>query len=108
MSAAASCDLRSRLDDPCGVIARGRCVDCSRAFCASHQAQPWGGGSYSDLCSDCLVKRARREQAWIEAAEAQAAAELARAEDELVRRGGSLLAVSRRTMSNAGGASGAS
>ncbi len=61
-------------------------MDCSRAFCASHQARPRGGGSYSDLCSDCLVKRARREQGWIEAAEAQAAAELARAEDELSAR----------------------
>ncbi len=50
----------------CGVLAVGRCIDCGKAFCASHQARTppvylgSGGTAYSDLCAEDY--RTRQEQ----------------------------------------------
>jgi len=57
MANAATCEV-----DACGVLAVGRCVDCGRAFCGSHQAltQLTSGPVVTNLCQPCTVERARR------------------------------------------------
>lgn len=42
--------------DSCGVVARGRCSTCGRAFCMSHQGVS-ATVTYSDLCLPCLMRR---------------------------------------------------
>lgn len=55
---AATCEI-----DSCGVSAIGRCRDCAKAFCGSHQASILGGRAfvgeprYADLCRPCLDRR---------------------------------------------------
>ncbi len=71
---AATCDVND-----CGVLAIGRCLDCKRAFCASHQARAHveqrgsinQGTPLVDLCVDCYSRRERdRPPSRAEAAEA--------------------------------------
>jgi len=52
---AATCELTAN-GTACGVMAIGRCVDCSRAFCDSHRAAGYQV-RYVDLCGTCLAKR---------------------------------------------------
>jgi hypothetical protein len=42
--------------DDCGVLAVGRCIECSRAFCRSHQALD-GGVAWVNKCSACRDRR---------------------------------------------------
>lgn len=58
----------------CGVLAVGRCVDCSRAFCASDQAQDWQNRPITNLCPPCQAARTSAE------AQSRAAREQARAD----------------------------
>lgn len=41
----------------CGVAALGRCIDCARPFCLSHQGNASDGGTFTNLCSTCLLQR---------------------------------------------------
>ncbi|GAA0743292.1 AN1-type zinc finger domain-containing protein [Dactylosporangium roseum] len=44
--------------DDCGVLAIGRCRECGRAFCMSHQAHnEVTGEGYPALCLPCLARR---------------------------------------------------
>ncbi|WP_238017111.1 hypothetical protein KZZ52_11065 [Dactylosporangium sp. AC04546] len=46
--------------DDCGVLAIGRCRECGRAFCMSHQAHnEVTGEGYAALCLPCLGRRQR-------------------------------------------------
>lgn len=46
--------------DGCAVLAIGRCRECGRAFCMSHQAHnEVTGEGYAALCLQCLERRAR-------------------------------------------------
>lgn len=54
---AATCEIGG-----CGVAAIGRCTDCAKAFCGSHQASSLSGAfgdeqRYADLCRTCLDRR---------------------------------------------------
>jgi hypothetical protein len=42
--------------DDCGVLAVGRCIECSKAFCRSHQAMD-GGVAWVNKCSACRDRR---------------------------------------------------
>ncbi|MFI5642082.1 hypothetical protein ACIA8H_32335 [Streptomyces goshikiensis] len=73
----------------CGVIAVGRCTDCGRAFCTSHQAaenQAIGWHSPPSwvllpMCIDCRARqRAQADQAQRAAVVAQQAVRAARAD----------------------------
>jgi hypothetical protein len=59
----AECEMEN-----CGVLAIGRCIDCSKAFCASHQALGYTA-PVANLCARCSSKRdaarnAPATQAW--------------------------------------------
>ncbi|WP_344621022.1 hypothetical protein [Dactylosporangium salmoneum] len=46
--------------DGCAVLAIGRCRECGRAFCMSHQAHnEVTGAGYAALCIQCLQRRRR-------------------------------------------------
>jgi hypothetical protein len=46
--------------DGCAVLAIGRCRECGRAFCMSHQAHnELTGEGYAALCIQCLERRSR-------------------------------------------------
>ncbi|WP_432827837.1 hypothetical protein [Dactylosporangium sp. CA-092794] len=46
--------------DKCAVLAIGRCRECGRAFCMSHQAHnEVTGEGYAALCIQCLERRQR-------------------------------------------------
>lgn len=69
----ADCQLQVAGVGECGVLAIGRCVDCTRAFCDSHQALDVRGSDtvrMKNLCEECLRGRKRSEQqtqeAWLE------------------------------------------
>jgi hypothetical protein len=52
---AAECEV-----DGCAVLAIGRCRECGRAFCMSHQAHnEVTGEGYAALCIQCLQRRQR-------------------------------------------------
>ncbi|WP_433217895.1 hypothetical protein ACQP00_10980 [Dactylosporangium sp. CS-047395] len=52
---AAECEI-----DRCAVLAIGRCRECGRAFCMSHQAHnEVTGEGYAALCIQCLERRSR-------------------------------------------------
>lgn len=57
---AAVCHARLPSGHYCGVAALGRCVDCLQAFCLSHQAVVADGGTFTNLCSTCLISREAR------------------------------------------------
>lgn len=55
----ADCQIHS-----CGVLAVGRCLECNRAFCASHQAYSPDRVRLTDQCSACQRdKKSRAAQA---------------------------------------------
>lgn len=61
---AATCELLLPGGHPCGVQAIGRCVDCQRAFCATHRARSYdnfGNLVSHDLCAECYQKRLAAE-----------------------------------------------
>lgn len=53
--------------DACGVLAIGRCIDCSNAFCGSHQGiivasgSPTHGTRMVDLCRNCHARRQEQQ-----------------------------------------------
>ncbi|MGI5244008.1 hypothetical protein [Dactylosporangium sp. CA-139066] len=68
---AAECEV-----DGCAVLAIGRCRECGRAFCMSHQAHnDVTGEGYAALCIQCLERRARVRRPGDERADARAATE---------------------------------
>jgi hypothetical protein len=72
----------------CGVLAIGRCLQCSKAFCESHRAISRDRMIMTNLCTECWIagEDARRAALAAEAeAQAQAVREMvARQEDEYV------------------------
>lgn len=68
---AAECEI-----DGCAVLAIGRCRECGRAFCMSHQAHnEVTGEGYAALCLQCLERRSRVRGRGDERADARAATE---------------------------------
>jgi len=62
--------------DGCAVLAIGRCRECGRAFCMSHQAHnEVTGGGYAALCIQCLERRRRVRGRGDDRADAAAATE---------------------------------
>lgn len=63
MSAGALCEIVISGTKQCGVLARGRCQECGRAFCSSHQVRttfsgPVGGFVRDEACcTSCLASR---------------------------------------------------
>lgn len=49
---AALCAFLVNTSHPCDIAAIGRCVQCSRAFCMSHQGYEIGGRRFANLCLD--------------------------------------------------------
>jgi hypothetical protein len=73
---AAECELEIESGIPCGVQAVGRCSNCRKAFCLTHQAADLAGPvqtTYRDQCTLCLYL-ARKPQ--IEAATRKARLQL--------------------------------
>jgi len=48
--------------DECGVPAVGRCRNCSRAFCVTHQGRVLGGPVYVDRCEPCTTQDVQRRR----------------------------------------------
>jgi hypothetical protein len=67
---AAECETTVR-QEPCGVLAIGRCATCGHAFCSSHRAIDGYEGVLVDLCAECLRQEKVRSS---ESAAAQQAA----------------------------------
>lgn len=62
---AATCELLVR-DQPCDILAVGRCAECQRAFCASH-GERIGNESWvatGDRCVECVAAKAVRQRTW--------------------------------------------
>jgi hypothetical protein len=61
---AVGCGLLLRGALVCGVPPIGRCIDCERAFCATHQGYKWSGfrEPFTNMCGECAAKREAKER----------------------------------------------